>query len=218
MPRSAPLRAQAADQRAAIEAWRDTLSQINDTILLLRRERLLIIDAKADRNNAMIHLRLGFLSLRFGDLVGTPHYDDAASEFEWATQLQPTWPYGWYGLGLAELGVGDSQIALVTGLKSMFGKDALAKSAQAFAQSAVVDPELRDGAGGTLQHRAPPAGQHPARRGAQRAPARRAPPRPPRTRKCSWRGAGWSARWGAPTPRRRPSRGTSRRAATRGWG
>ena len=110
--------------------------------MLLRRERLGIIDAKADRDNAMIHLRLGFLSLRFGDLVGTPHYDDAASEFEWATQLQPTWPYGWYGLGLAELGVGDSQIALVTGLKSMFGKDALAKSAQDFAQSAVVDPSF----------------------------------------------------------------------------
>jgi len=137
-----PLRAQSPAEREAIEAWRDSLSQITDTILLLRRERLGIIDAKADRNNPMIHLRLGFLSLRYGDLVGTPHYDDAASEFEWVTQLQPTWPYGWYGLGLAELGVGDSQIALVTGLKSMFGKDALAKSAHDFAQSAVVDPSF----------------------------------------------------------------------------
>jgi GWxTD domain-containing protein len=142
---AAPLRAQSPADRAAIEAWRDTLSQITDTILLLRRERLGIIDAKADRENAMLHLRLGFLSLRFGDLVGTPHYDDAASEFEWATQLQPTWPYAWYGLGLAELGVGDTPIALVTGLKSMFGKDALAKSAHDFAQSAVVDPSFVQG-------------------------------------------------------------------------
>jgi GWxTD domain-containing protein len=142
---AAPLRAQSPADRAAIEAWRDTLSQITDTILLLRRERLGIIDAKADRDNAMLHLRLGFLSLRYGDLVRGPHYDDAASEFEWATELQPTWPYGWLGLGLAELGVGDSQIALVTGLKTMFGKDALAKSAQAFAQSAVVDPGFVQG-------------------------------------------------------------------------
>jgi len=137
---AAPARAQSPEQRAAIEAWRDSLDQISDTILLLRRERLLIIDAKADRDNPMIHLRLGFLALRYGDLVGGPHYDDAASEFEWATQLQPTWPYAWYGLGLAELGIGDSQIAIVTGLKTMFGKDAMARSAAAYAKSAEVEP------------------------------------------------------------------------------
>lgn len=132
--------AQSPAQRDSIEAYRDTLSQITDTILLLRRERLLIIDAKNDRDNTMLHLRLGFLALRYGDLVGTPHYDDAASEFEWATQLEPTWPYAWYGLGLAELGVGDSQIAIVTGLKTMFGKDAMARAAAAYAKSAEVEP------------------------------------------------------------------------------
>ena len=140
-----PLHGQAPDQRAAIESWRDTLSQISDTVLLLRRERLHIIDAKTDRDNTMLHLRLGFLSLRYGDLVGGPHYEDAASEFEWATQLEPTWPYAWYGLGLAELGIGDSQIAMVTGLKTMFGKDALAKSAAAYAKSAEVDPGFVQG-------------------------------------------------------------------------
>jgi GWxTD domain-containing protein len=137
---AAPLHGQSPADRAAIESWRDTLSQTSDTVLLLRHERLLIADAKADRGNPMLHVRLGFLSLRFGDLTGTPHYDDAASEFAWATQLEPTWPYAWYGLGLAELGVGDSQVAMVTGLKTMFGKDALARSAAAYAQSAVVDP------------------------------------------------------------------------------
>ena len=142
---AAPLHGQAADQRVAIEAWRDTLSQIDDTILLLRRERLLIIDAKQDRDNTMLHLRLGFLSLRYGDLVGGPHYDDAASEFEWATQLEPTWPYPWYGLGLAELALGDSQVAIVAGLKTMFGKDALAKAASAYAKSAEVDPGFVQG-------------------------------------------------------------------------
>jgi GWxTD domain-containing protein len=142
---ASPLRAQSPADRAAIESWRDTLSQISDTILLLRRERLHIIDAKADRDNTMLHLRLGFLSLRFGDLAGSPHYDDAASEFEWATQLEPNWPYAWYGLGLAELGIGDSQVAIVTGLKTMFGNDALAKSAEAYAKSAEVDPSFVQG-------------------------------------------------------------------------
>ncbi len=132
--------AQSPAQRAELDAYRDTLSQITDTILLLRRERLLIIDAKNDRDNTMLHLRLGFLALRYGDLVGSPHYDDAASEFEWATQLEPTWPYAWYGLGLAELGIGDSQVAIVTGLKTMFGKDAMARAAAAYAKSAEVEP------------------------------------------------------------------------------
>ncbi len=139
------LRAQSASSEQAIESWRDTLSQITDTIILLRRERLHIIDAKSDRDNTMLHLRLGFLSLRFGDLAGGPHYDDAASEFEWATQLEPTWPYPWYGLGLAELSIGDSQVAIVTGLKNMFGKDAMAKAAADYAKSAEVDPGFVQG-------------------------------------------------------------------------
>lgn len=142
---AAPLRAQAPAERMAIEAWRDTLAATTDTIRLLRWERLMIIDAKADRDNTMLHLRLGFLSLRYGDLAGGNHYEDAASEFEWATQLEPTWPYAWYGLGMAELGIGDSQIAVVTGLKTMFGKDALAQSAAAYAKSAEVDPGFVQG-------------------------------------------------------------------------
>ena len=52
----------------------------------------------------------------------------------------PTWPYTWYGMGLAEYGVGDSQVSFVTGLKTMLGKDALTRSAMAFAKSAEVDP------------------------------------------------------------------------------
>ncbi len=140
-----PLHAQAPEQRAAIEAWRDSLSQITDTILLLRHERLMITEAKADRSNTMLHLRLGFLSLRYGDLAAGPHYDDAASEFEWATQLEPNWPYPWYGLGIAELSIGDSQLAVVTGLKTMFGKDALAKAADSYARSAEVDPGFVQG-------------------------------------------------------------------------
>ncbi len=90
----------------------------------------------------MIHLKLGFLSLRLGDLGGQAHYDDAASEFQWAIDLQPSWPYAWYGMGLAEYGVGDSQVSFVTGLKTMLGKDALTRSAVAFAKSAEVDPSF----------------------------------------------------------------------------
>jgi GWxTD domain-containing protein len=136
------LAAQMADQRAELERFRDSLAATNDSTGLLELERRMIDTAKADRSNTLIHLKLGFLSLRLGDLGGQAHYDDAASEFQWAIDLQPAWPYAWYGMGLAEYGVGDSQISFVTGLKTMLGKDALTRSAMAFARSAEVDPSF----------------------------------------------------------------------------
>ncbi|HEX3233327.1 MAG TPA: GWxTD domain-containing protein [Gemmatimonadales bacterium] len=134
------LLAQTAPDRADLERFRDSLGGTVDSTALLALEKRMIETAKADRNNAMGHLRLGFLSLRLGELGGQAHYDDAASEFQWAIDLQPNWPYSWYGMGLAEYGVGDSQISFVTGLKTMLGKDALTRSAMALAKSAEVDP------------------------------------------------------------------------------
>ena len=142
-PRSMP--AQEPAQRAELERFRDSIGATRDSTGLLTLERRLMDQAKADRNNAMAHLRLGFLSLRLGDLGGQSHYEDAASEFQWAIDLQPTWPYGYYGMGFAEYGVGDSQISFVTGIKTMLGKDALTRSAMAFAKSAEVDPAFDQG-------------------------------------------------------------------------
>ena len=48
-------------------------------------------------------------------------------------------------MGFAEYGVGDSQISFVTGIKTMLGKDALTRSAMAFAKSAEVDPSFDKG-------------------------------------------------------------------------
>jgi GWxTD domain-containing protein len=140
-----PAGAQEPAQRAELEAFRDSLAGTVDSVGLLTLEQRLMAQAKADRNNAMMHLRLGFLSLRLGDLGGQSHYEDAASEFQWAIDLQPQWPYSHYGMGFAEYGVGDSQISFVTGIKTMLGKDALTRSAMAFARSAEVDPSFDKG-------------------------------------------------------------------------
>ncbi len=139
---SSRLLAQTSPDRAGLERFRDSLGGTADSIGLLGLEKRMIEAVKADRNNAMGHLRLGFLSLRLGDLGGQAHYDDAASEFQWSIDLQPKWPYSWYGMGLAEYGVGDSKISFVTGLKTMLGKDALTRSAMALAKSAEVDPSF----------------------------------------------------------------------------
>ena len=137
-----PLRvqAQAPADRDALERFRDSLTGTVDSVGLLALEKHLIDSTKSNRTNGALHLRLGFLSLRLGELGGHSHYDDAASEFQWAIDLQPSWPYAWYGMGLAEYGVGDSQVSFITGLKTMLGKDALTRSAVAFAKSAEVDP------------------------------------------------------------------------------
>jgi GWxTD domain-containing protein len=128
-----------------LERFRDSIASTVDSVGLLALEKRMIDSTKADRNNGLMHLKLGFLSLRLGDLGGQAHYDDAASEFQWAIDLQPSWPYAWYGMGLAEYGVGDSQVSFVTGLKTMLGKDALTRSAVAFARSAEIDPSFVHG-------------------------------------------------------------------------
>ncbi len=133
---------QTVAERRSIDAFRDSIATVHDTAALRRLERSMIDVARQQRNDGLLHLRLGFLSLRLGDVSGRQHYEDAGSEFEWVVQLHPQWPYGWYGLGMAELGVGDSEVALVQGLQTMLGRDALTRSANAFAKSAEVDPEF----------------------------------------------------------------------------
>jgi GWxTD domain-containing protein len=131
---------QEPEDRAALETFRDSLLQTADTTALIAFERRMVEEAKTDRENALRHLRIGFVNLRLGDLGLERHYEDAASEFNWVTELRPTWPYGWFGLGFAEIGIGEPQIALVAGLQNMFGKDHMTKGALAFAHAAEVDP------------------------------------------------------------------------------
>ncbi len=137
--------AQSPAQRSSIEAFRDSIGTGRDTFALKALERDLIAAAQVRRDDPMAHLRLGFVSLRLGEIGGRGHYEDAGSEFQWVIDLQPRWPYGWFGLGLAEFGIGDSDMPLVQGLRTMLGKDALTRAANAFAKSADVDPEFVDG-------------------------------------------------------------------------
>ena len=137
-----PLSAQTPAQRDSIEAFRDSIAPIKDTVVLRALEAKLIDEAKHDRNDPMRHYRLGFLAIQLGDAGRTDSYDDAAGEFEWATQLVPKEPYGWYGLGLAENAIGDSKISLVAGVQAMFGRDHLTRAALNYAKAAEVDPSF----------------------------------------------------------------------------
>jgi GWxTD domain-containing protein len=140
---TARLPAQSPADRAGIEALRDSLAAVADTAALGRLEAATIATAKQRRDDPLVHLRLGFIGYRLGELTsGKAHYDDAAGEFEWATELRPDWPYPWYGLGLAELALGESSVLAVENLRQMLGKDYLSKAARAFARATEVDPSF----------------------------------------------------------------------------
>jgi len=138
---AAAARAQSPAERSAIEALRADLAEVTDSVALLRREAAGIERAKRDRDDARIHLELGFIAYRLGEVTAArQHYDDAAGEFEWASELRPEWPYPWYGLGLAELALGEHPSIAIENIRQALGKDFLSKAAAAFARAAEVDP------------------------------------------------------------------------------
>src|SRR5207244_1234323 len=140
------LAAQAPAERAAIEALRDSLARVTDSLSLKRLETATIQVAKQNRDDPLIHLRLGFIAYRLGEITNHKSHDDAAGEFEWATQLKPDWPYPWYGRGLADLAQGEHAVIAIENIRAILGKDYLSRAAQAFARATQVDPSFAEAA------------------------------------------------------------------------
>ena len=134
------LAAQTPEQRRTIDAFRDTLQSITDSAALRAREEGLLTAAQRTRNDAFLHLRLGQLALRQGELGGASHFDDAASEFVWATELAPQWAYAWYGLGLAEYALG-SRLTSTPDPHSP-AREAWSRAMRALTRASVLEPGL----------------------------------------------------------------------------
>src|SRR2546426_9646783 len=98
------LAAQSPADRTALEALRDSLTGVRDSIALKRLEAAGIELAKRHRDDSLTHLRLGFLAYRLGEGTGAQgHYDDAAGGFGGGGALAPGWPHPWYRPGPAQL-------------------------------------------------------------------------------------------------------------------
>ena len=134
------LSAQSPDERHALEQLRDSLATVTDTVDLIRLELEWIDVARVDRDNALLHLQLGFLALRLGEVGGNDHYEDAGSEFEWAVELEPEWPYAWYGLGLAERGMARSPGNVLFGVMAWLNHDQRTVAVDDFAHATSADP------------------------------------------------------------------------------
>jgi len=138
--------AQAPAERAALQLFRDSLDVTTDTIRLHGLEARGTDAARAHRDDPLLHLRLGFLALRIGELGGGASRVDAAiSEFEWAAELRPDWPYPWFGLGLAEARAPDRVAGFAGGLWAMLGIDRDTRAGTAFARALKADPGFVDG-------------------------------------------------------------------------
>ncbi len=138
--------AQSTWERDALTRLRDSLRFSADTSGMLMLERGMIEEAKAERFEAMHHLRLGIIALRLSELQPRePHLDHAMSEFEWAAELRPDWPWPWYGLGLAEARGHDRASGFAGGLYTMLGLDRERVSGNAFARAIAADPAFIDG-------------------------------------------------------------------------
>src|SRR2546427_5734775 len=133
--------AQSPADRATLESLRDSLGLVADSTALHALEATTIQIAKEHRDDPLLHLRLGFIGYRLGERTTIKsHFDDAAGEFEWAAELRPDWPWPWYGLGLAELAIGEHSSIALENIRQMLGKDYLSKAAKAFARAAEADP------------------------------------------------------------------------------
>ena len=139
-------RAQTPGERATLDSIRANFATVSDSAFLISLERQRIGVARADRDNPIIHMELGYLSYRLGELTtAKKRYQDAASEFQWAADLRPRWPYAWYHLGLAELLTGESDLIIVENLRQLMGQDALSQAARSFARAVEVEPSFSAG-------------------------------------------------------------------------
>src|SRR5439155_39845 len=92
IPPAKGLSAQLPAERAAIEALRDSLAHVTDSLSLKGLEAATIQVAKQHRDDPLVHVRLGFIAHRRGEIANTKsHYDDAAGQFEWAAELRAGW-------------------------------------------------------------------------------------------------------------------------------
>jgi tetratricopeptide (TPR) repeat protein len=140
---AAPARAQSPAERGWLDSVRAELGTVTDSSALIQRERQRVAVARVQRDSALLHMELGLINYRLGELTAVRRrYEDAASEFQWTADLNPRWPWAWYGLGLAELATGESEALIIENIREVLGMDFLSRAATAFAHAVEADPSF----------------------------------------------------------------------------
>lgn len=128
-----PVRGQPAPIRQALDGFRDSLAGLTDSAAIRALESRLMVEARRDRANPVLHLRLGLVSRRLGAAR------DAAAEFKWATQLEPRWATAWFLWALAELDLGDEPEPARGPERLLLSRNAWARAETAIGRAIEID-------------------------------------------------------------------------------
>jgi len=93
--RSIPTARADPDGRAELERFRDSLAGTVDSIGLLAWERRTIDLAKVDRNNTLVTSSSASSRSGWASWADRRTTTTRPRSFQWAIDLQPTWPYPW---------------------------------------------------------------------------------------------------------------------------
>jgi len=133
--------AQSPADRATLESLRDSLGLVTDSTALHRLEATTIQVAKERRDDPSSTCVSGSSATGWAK---SPRSNRTTmtrpANSSGPPSCAPTGPYPWYGLGLAELAIGEPQLDRAENIRQMLGKDYLSKAAKAFARAAEADP------------------------------------------------------------------------------
>ncbi len=136
---AAPLAAQGGSP-PALQEVRQNVGLVGNADSLRHMEQLAIAVVRTRRDDPTLHLHLGFLALRLGEVTGEmQHYEDAYDEFGTTVTLKPGWWIAWYGQALAQLGAQAADIGLFAAFRKLTGVDPELEAATKLATSAGID-------------------------------------------------------------------------------
>lgn len=142
---AAPLAAQGG-QAPAWQELRRSVGLVDNADSLRRMERLAISVVRTRRDDPAVHLQLGAIALRLGEVTGEMrHYEDAYDEFGTTVSLKPGWWVAWYGQALAQLGAQAADIGVLAAFRKLTGADPELEAATKLATSANIDSTRAEG-------------------------------------------------------------------------
>jgi|CXWL01.1.fsa_nt_gi hypothetical protein len=142
---AAPLPAQGGGA-PPLQDFRRTVAGVGNVDSLRQLEQLAIAVVRTRRDDPSLHLQLGFIALRLGEVTGgMRHYEDAYDEFGTTVTLKPGWWVAWYGQALAQLGAQAADLGIFTALRKLAGADPELEAATKLATSAAIDSLRAEG-------------------------------------------------------------------------
>lgn len=130
---------QSSPTRVSLDAFRDSLAAVTDTIQLARIVRQERAAARRSKQDALLQIRYGFALLRLAETDGRL-FNRARDGFARAARLEPGWVYPHLGIGLAETSKGNWLAGEPANLGTRVGFGAYQAAARALLEALRLEP------------------------------------------------------------------------------